>query len=225
MSKKKFLKGKTNKFNKEERKMNIMEQHKAFYSYTSEDEKKKEIERKIDEVRKKIRTDLDKVLFEDIDSIRNLTEKVLINKILSPLYKEAQGSNEFKLEIEELLKNLKNKKDEESKFILNILTKDVGYITDREICIFRTLVLITIQLEELLQSWNNWGKDKKFLKLRDTLYRYDKIDLVARCLGKYFAKVNELEEYVQLRIDLYEIINTLRKTITFISGDYEGNIF
>ena len=52
MSKKKFFKGKTNKFNKEERKMNIMEQHKAFYSYTSEDEKKKEIERKIDEVRK-----------------------------------------------------------------------------------------------------------------------------------------------------------------------------
>lgn len=199
MSKKKFLKGKTNKFNKEERKMNIMEQHQEFYNNQSKEKEKMEI-----------------AIQNQLGALKEYGIKHLIQKYLSPLYVEAQKSNEFKQATEKVLTDLKKDKELNGAtlyLVEHILVKERGSILDTEKCLLRTCLVIELYIEKILEGWNTKSKEEIYKRLNDLTLRFSKLETVTKCLEKYFVKVDKVEEYVELRNGLYCMIIDMDETV------------
>ena len=204
MSKKKFNNNKkvNNKVNnKGERKMNIIEQHQAFYNNQEKEKEEKEMEISIQ---------------HQLIVLKEYGIKHLIEKYLSPLYVEAQKSNEFKQATEKVLTDLrKDKTLTEAALYLaeHILVKERGSILDTEKCLLRTCLVIELYIEKILEGWNTKSKEEIYKSLDGLTLRFSKIETVTKCLEKYFVKVDKVEDYVELRNGLYRMIIDMDETV------------
>lgn len=199
MNKKEIFNNKVN--NKGERKMNIMEQHQAFYNQKTKDEEKEQMNIAIQ---------------NQLRCLKDYGIKYLIQKYLSPLYVEAQKSNEFKQATENLMTDLRKDKELSKEFLYaleKILFKQWDTITNTEKCLLRTCLVIELFIEKILKDWNTKNKVEIYGRLNGLTLRYSKLEMLTRCLEKYFVKINKVEEYIELRNSLYRMIIDLEDTI------------
>lgn len=195
MSKKKFNKAN----NKGERKMNIIEQHQANYNNQGIEKEQMNI-----------------AIQNQLRGLKDYGIKHLIQKYLSPLYVEAQKSNEFKQATENLMTDLRKDKELSREFLYaleKILFKQWDTITNTEKCLLRTCLVIELFIEKILKDWNTKNKVEIYGRLNGLTLRYSKLEMVTKCLEKYFVKIDKVEEYVELRNGLYRMIIDMEDTI------------
>ena len=199
MNNKEFFNKKVN--NKLERKMNIIEQHQEFYNNQGKEKEEKEMNIAIQ---------------NQLRCLKDYGIKHLIQKYLSPLYVEAQKSNEFKQATEKVLTDLRKDKTLTGTplyFAEHILVKERGSILDTEKCLLRTCLVIELYIETILEGWNTKSKEEICKNLIGLTFRFSKIETVTKCLEKYFVKVDKVEDYVELRNGLYCMITDMDKTV------------
>lgn len=177
MGKKEFLNNKVNKNNKEERKMNIIEQHKAFYNPITEEEK--QIQLMIKTVTEKVTQDTEKWLNKFMKEIQEPTEEVQAinnaletdttgksrNEIISAVIKEIADKN---------YKNIKKIEKQNPSSGLYVIRTDIDEcrINDEVTTIFEGDIATAIQE---LNTYITKGKEVSglnmvFLNIEDKIF-------------------------------------------------------
>ena len=174
---------------------------------------KKEIFNKEVNNKGKEKEEIEIVIIEHLKVLKECGIKDLVETYLSPLYIEAQKSNEFKQATKELLKNASKSKDNFSRILEEMLTKERGYITDTEKVLVDTCIAINFFIEDILKDWNINSKQEIHKYLENLKLRYYKLEIVTKCLEKYFVKVDKVEDYVELRNWLYRMITDIEETV------------
>lgn len=137
MSKKKFLKGKTNKFNKEERKMNIMEQHELFYNNLSKEEEEELKQLMIETVTKGTTQDIEKWVNKFMKETEKPSE--IVQAINNALETDTTGksrdeiiSNVIKEKADKNYKEIKKIEKKNSSSRLDVIRTDIDECMIRE---------------------------------------------------------------------------------------------
>lgn len=127
----------------------------------------------------------------------------------NPLWKKAQKSNEFKKATLDLIKQIKEKTLENSEYLNMLFLEGESKLSNEKSCIYNTCLEIAYLLEKVIEKWKNPNKKEVLKTLFNISCRLEKLEMVIKCLEKYFSNVNQIEQYVQVRIILADFIRMI----------------
>lgn len=156
-------------------------------------------------------------LFEYIKKYRE-EEFIEVCKTLANnrIWNKAQTSNEFKEKVKNFIKEIEEEKNSREKdFLKKVFLEGGAPLSKEETCIDITCLEIDHFFDKTINNWNKPDKREILSYIVNIRQRFVKIQrIVEECLESYFVNNNEIEEYVQMRIILADLIKSFDTVIT-----------